>query len=383
MARVLVVGAGLSGAVYARELAERGHDIHVIDMRDHIGGNCYDMVDGTGIRRHVYGPHLFHTKSQRVVDWLSQFTDWTPYDHRVQARLPDGRLVPLPINRQTINAVFGTNLRTEDQVRGHLAKVSCAAETVCSAEDHLFSVIGEELTNLFFRPYTAKMWDRDLSELDALIVRRLPLRLDDEDRYFPNDHFQALPKDGYTAMFEQILNHPKISVSLETSFSHDMLIRHDLCLNSMPIDVFFDFELGELPYRSIRFETQALSRDTAPDVAVVNYTDAGPRTRETWWHRLPGHERGIGETVLRTTETPCDYRDNSHERYYPVKTADGRYQQLYQDYAAKAAKLTHVHFIGRCGTYQYLNMDQVVNQSLLGVQKLWATSDPAPASPDI
>ena len=376
MAKVLIVGAGFAGAVLAREIAEAGHSVEVIDTRPHIGGNCFDSVDETGVRIHRYGPHLFHTSNQRVVDWLSRFTEWLAYEHRVVARLPDGRLVPMPVNLDTVNALFGLSLSTPEEVAAQLAAVSVPRDPVVNAEDHLFSTIGPELTNLFFRPYTKKMWDMDLTEIDAAVVRRLQIRTTREAGYFTNDTFQAMPKDGYTAIFERILDHHAITVRLGTPFTHAMLNDYDHCFNSMAIDEFFGFAHGELPYRSIRFHTSSVPTAKASPHVTINYTDAGPYTRETWWHNIPGHQEASGPRVLRTVEEPCDYHDNNHERYYPVKTHDGRFDQLYRQYEAEASKLPHVTFIGRCGTYQYLDMHQVINQSLLSAGR-WIAAQPA------
>lgn len=367
--RILVVGAGFAGAVHARELAEHGFEVTVIDRRPHIAGNCFDQVDASGVRRHLYGPHLFHTNSQPVVDWLSRFTDWLPYEHEVMARLPDGRLAPLPVNLETVNLVFGTHCTDAAQVQAVLDQAVTPRDPIQSAEDHLYTTIGPTLTDLFFRPYTKKMWGRDLAQMDPAVVRRLKIRMDRNRQYFLNDTFQALPKLGYTHAFENILDHDRITLQLSTDFAPDMLSGVSQCFNSMPIDEYFGFCFGELPYRSIRFHTTQVPLDQAEPHAVINYTDDGPYTRETWWHTLPGHHVTPGPTVPRTIEEPCDYRDNGMERYYPVKTDDGRYDQLYARYKTLAEAEGQVTFIGRCGTYQYLDMHQVINQSLQGVRK--------------
>ncbi len=381
MDKILVVGAGLAGAVYARTLAEAGHAVTVIDKRPHIAGNCYDEVDANGVVVHHYGPHIFHTSNLRVAEWLSRFTEWVPYEHRVVARLPDGRLLPLPVNLDTVNGLFGLDLSTSEQVSAHLKSVSVAREPIGNAEDWLYGNIGPDLTNLFFRPYTQKMWDRDLSELSEKIVQRIKIRFDREPRYFPNDSFQFMPAGGYTKMIGNILNHKGISILLREVFSPAMLHAYDFCFNSMPIDEYFNFELGELPYRSIRFHVHDHAAADAPDHVVINYTDAGPFTRETWWHNMPGHHAIDTGRVTRTVEEPCDYKDNNLERYYPVMTSDGRYGEIYQRYRALASGLGNIAFIGRCGTYQYLDMDQVVNQSLAGVEKwLEARNQPSAVS---
>lgn len=364
MATVLIVGAGFAGAVHARVLAGHGVRVHLIDRRPHIGGNAYDETLPTGERVHRYGPHLFHTGIAPVVAWLRRFGNIVPYQHRVQAELADRRCVPLPINRTTINLVFGTALRREQDVRAFLASqaVPCAAPR--NAAEHLCSRIGPRLTDLFFRPYTRKMWDLDLEDLDAAVITRIPIRFDDEERYFPDDAFQFLPARGYASLFANILDHDRIEVSLATPFHRSLLAGYDHCFNSMAIDEYFNEALGPLPYRSIRFlhreEPAGYARGTTP---VVNFTDAGPYTRETDWSRLPGHAGGSGRKTI-TLEQPCDYRENGQERYYPVKTSDGRQDALYRRYRDLAAAEPHMSFIGRCGTYRYLDMHEVINQSL-------------------
>jgi UDP-galactopyranose mutase len=372
---ILVVGAGFAGAAYARTLAERGWRVEVIDRRDHVAGNAFDEITPTGTRIHRYGPHLFHTSNARVVEWLARFGAFVPYEHRVQAELPDGTCVPLPINRQTVNAVFGANLYDAAAVEAFLATQAEPNPALANAADFLNARIGRRLTDLFFRPYTKKMWALDLEELDAAVVRRIPLRFDDEDRYFPDDRFQLLPRDGYTRLVRAIVDHPAIRVTLGVAFDKSMLRDCAHCFNSMAIDEYFDDAFGPLPYRSIRFHHDTVPADYRKgEAATVNYTDAGPLTRETDWSRLPRHAGPAGAPRTITREEPCDYRDNNFERYYPVKTPDGRYDQVYARYRALAEREGKVTFIGRCGTYQYLDMHQVINQSLAGASA-WADSE--------
>jgi UDP-galactopyranose mutase len=371
MANILVVGAGFAGAVYARCLAEAGHEVHVIECREHIAGNCFDRRHSTGVRVHQYGPHLFHTSNLRVVDWLSRFTDWVSYEHRVVARIGQDLEVPLPVNVRTVCEVFGRDFAGIDEVEAFLRSQAEPKALIETAEDFLHATLGRRLTDLFFAPYTRKMWGIGLNEVDPSVVRRVQVRVGDDDRYFPADTFQAMPRNGYTAVFAEIFRHPRINVSLSTRFDHAMLDRYEACFNSMPIDEFFDFRFGELPYRSIRFEHEIRERAEAPRHVTVNYTDAGPYTRETWWHNIPGHDTKSGGTqVIRTREEPCDYRENGYERYYPIKTSDGRFDSVYRRYEAEAEHFKSVKFIGRCGTYQYLDMHQVINQSLVNVTKI-------------
>ena len=375
--RCLVVGAGFAGAVHARQLAEAGYEVVVIDKRDHIAGNAFDKVDDNGIRVHRYGPHLFHTNNDLVVKWISRFSDWTPYTHRVRAMLENHVYVPIPVNIDTINSVYATELATEAEARAFLATISDVIPAPANAAEYLRSKIGRRLTDLFFRPYTKKMWNLDLEDLDSAVVRRIPLRYDSNDRYFPDAKYEMLPASGYTKMFENILDHSNISVRLQTGFERGMEEDYEVCFNSMPIDEYFGFVAGELPYRSIRFHHRTCSLHDTRSWSVTNYTDASGFTRETWWHLLPGHIQDDTGRATITVEEPCDYKENSCERYYPVKTSDGRYDSVYQVYKEMAKRTPEMIFIGRCGTYQYLDMDQVINQSLVGVNRWLLSREPA------
>jgi UDP-galactopyranose mutase len=374
---ILVVGAGFAGVTYARQLAEAGFRVDIIDKRPHIAGNAFDRTDGNGVRVHVYGPHLFHTSNERVVKWIGQFGEFIPYHHRVTAFVAKLReYVPIPINRVTINKVFGLALSNGSEVAAFLSRIAEPIATIHNAADHLNAHIGRELTDLFFRPYTKKMWALDLEDLDAAVVKRIPIRHDDEDRYFPSDTFQILPKCGYTEIIRAVLDHPNIRTTLSVPFERAFLLDYDWCFNSMPIDEYYEYVFGRLPYRSIRFH-----RRTEPvayqfgATSVVNFTDNSDFTRQTDWSLFPEHVARQSATKTITLEEPCDYADNQFERYYPVKTSDHRYDAVYRKFKNMAAEADKVHFIGRCGTYQYLDMHQVINQSLQGsvewISKHW------------
>jgi UDP-galactopyranose mutase len=331
MSKFLIVGAGLSGAVVARQLAEAGHTVKVIDSRYHIGGNCFDYINQHGIRVHKYGPHIFHTSNMKVVEWLSQFTEWIDYKHKVKAILKDGTYVTLPVNRETK------------------------------------AIVGEEnVVDTFIRPYTKKMWAKDIEELDPNILNRVPIRDDDNELYFPNDAFQAMPKDGYTEMFKRIFDHENISISLDTDFHKSMESHYDHVFNSMPIDVYFDSKYGKLPYRSIKFHNVTVPSPKMLPVPTVNFTHSGPYTRMTEWKNYPGHGVNDEYTTL-TYEEPCDYKDNFMERYYPVKDVNGENRAVYQKYREDIPD--NMTFIGRCGLYVYTDMDQCVSSSLSTVNK--------------
>ena len=383
MKKILIVGAGFAGATYARTLAEAGHRVDVIERRAHIAGNAFDMVDERGIRRHVYGPHLFHTKSDRVMAWLRRFMDFTPYQHRVGAWVAggtggaSGRCVPLPVNRATVNAVFGENLQSPEAVRAFLARLSIPNDAPRNAAEYLYARIGRTLTDLLFRPYSEKMWGMALEEMAAAVVQRIPVREDDEDRYFPSDPHQGLPREGYTELMRRILDHDGIRVETNVAFEKLMLRGYDACFASMAIDEYFDCALDPLPYRSIRFHHRAEPMDYAlGETAQVNFTDTGKYTRQDDWARLPGHVVKDTGAKTVTLEEPCADTENAMERYYPVKTSDGAPEALYRRYQEMARTEPKLNFIGRCGTYRYLDMDQVINQSLQGAGA-WLADNPA------
>jgi len=330
---ILVVGAGFAGATIARQLAEDGHKICIIDQRDHIAGNAYDYTNDHGIRVHKYGPHLFHTNNKEVFDWVTRFGEFGEYKHKVKAQLADGRYVTLPVNKETKK------------------------------------VVGEEnIIDIFYRPYTKKMWGMELEELDNSIVKRIPVRDDYNELYFPDDKFQIMPLKGYTKLFENILNHNNIVVHLNTAFDKKMEELYDHVFNSMPIDVYYDYEYGELPYRSIKFHDTHLPMNKVLPVGTVNFTHDGPYTRITEWKNYPYHGDNTNMTTL-TVEEPCDYKDNDYQRFYPVKDITGENLSIYKKYAAKQVNNPNMTFIGRCGMYVYIDMHQAINSSLQTAKK--------------
>lgn len=360
MALVLVVGAGFSGAVAARELADAGHRVVVAERRGHLGGNAYDERDAAGVLVHRYGPHIFHTNAPRVWDYLSQFTAWRPYEHRVLASV-DGQLLPLPINRTTINRLYGWDL-TEEGVRRYLERVRVDREPLRSSEDVVLSRVGEDLADRFFRGYTWKQWHRELRDLAPGVAGRIPVRVTDDDRYF-DDQYQAMPRDGYAALFRRLVDHPAIAVRLGVE-GLDLPERRQaaLVVYTGPLDAYFGHGLGRLPYRSIRFEHQHLPGvPLVQAVATVNYPGPEPYTRITEFKHLTG-QRHSGTSIVR------EYPTDAGDPYYPVPGPES--DHLARRYRALAARASGVVFLGRLAQYRYLNMDQAVAAALVASERL-------------
>lgn len=350
----LIVGAGFAGSVLAERIAsQRGESVLIVDRRSHIGGNAYDCFDDAGVLIHRYGPHIFHTNGQQIVDYLSQFTAWRPYEHRVLAKV-DGMLLPIPINLDTINGLYGLNLSSPELEAFFEERREQVAE-IRTSEDVVVSTVGRELYEKFFRGYTRKQWGVDPSELNKSVTSRIPTRTNRDDRYF-TDTFQAMPLLGYTRMFERMLAHPKIKIMLQTDFRE---IREQIRFNRLiytgPVDEFFDWKFGKLPYRSLRFEHRTMDQEQFQPVAVVNYPQTEDFTRITEYKHLTGQR---GPKTSLTYEFPSDVGDP----YYPVPRAEN--EALYKRYEALAASRSDVWFVGRLATYRYYNMDQVVGQAL-------------------
>jgi UDP-galactopyranose mutase len=354
---VLVVGAGFAGAVAADRFASTGKFVLVIDRRNHIGGNAHDHADSNGVLIHPYGPHIFHTNSTNIADYLSRFTSWRSYEHRVLARIAN-QLLPIPINRITINKLYNLNL-DEKGVEDYLERVREPRSPLQTSEDVVLARVGRDLCDKFFRGYTKKQWNKDLSELDASVAARIPVRFNDDDRYF-TDTFQKMPLHGYTAMFRNILSHQNIRI--ETGVDYRQVrnrYRAELTVYTGPIDEFFNYSLGRLPYRSLRFEHEHLSATQQfQPVGTVNYPMSEAFTRITEFKHLTGQQHA-GTSIVR--EYPTDEGDP----YYPVPTRDNA--ALCKQYEALAASETSTIFVGRLAQYRYFNMDQVVGAALKAV----------------
>lgn len=356
----LIVGAGFAGSIMARELAEAGRRVHVIDRRPHIAGNAYDEHDSHGILIHLYGPHIFHTNGERIAAYLSRFTEWHPYEHRVRGVL-NGVNYPFPVNRDTLNRLYGLNL-DEAGAAAFFEKVREPCEPVQTSEDVILNSLGRDLYEKFYLSYTRKQWGLEPSQLKAGVAARIPVRTNTDDRYF-TDAFQAMPKHGYTAMFRNMLDHPNISVGLGTDFAkfHDKT-RFSHTVYTGPIDAYFGYCFGRLPYRSLRFEHAHL-----PDVeyfqetGTVNYPNDHAFTRITEFKRLTGQTHR-GTSIVR------EYPQAEGDPYYPVPRPEN--EALFKQYEALAEKEADVTFVGRLAQYRYYNMDQVAGAALATAKKL-------------
>ena len=355
----LVVGAGVAGCVVAERLAAAGWSVVVAERRDHVGGNTYDYLDEAGLRVHRYGPHVFHTNSTRVFRYLSGFTAWRPYVHRVLASI-DGQLVPLPVSARTVNALFGTTIASADQV-AFLRRIAEPRSPCRTAEDVVLSRFGREIYERLFRNYTRKQWGLDPSELDASITARIPIGCGDDDAYF-TDRYQAMPVAGYTALFERMLDRPRIEVRLATTYRDlPRSVAYRQLIWTGPIDEYFDYRYGPLPYRSLRFVHRTIDRPRYQPIAVVNFPNEHAYTRVTEYKHLTGQ-------VHARTSIAFEYPAPAGDPFYPVLHESSR--RRHARYRALAARTPDVHFIGRLGSFRYFNIDQVVGQALTLASRL-------------
>jgi len=352
---VLIVGAGFAGCVLAERYASAGKSVLIIEKRDHIGGNAYDEPNRNGILIHRFGPHIFHTNSSSVTEYLSRFTDWIPYEHRVLAML-NGELYPIPINQTTVNKLYGLSL-DETGVAEFFERVRELRNPILTSEDVVLSSVGRDLCDKFFRGYTQKQWGMDLSELSAGVAARIPVRNNSDDRYF-TDSFQKMPSEGYTKMFVRMLDHPNIRVELGVDlYAFRSRVSWNLLVYTGRIDEYFEYCFGRLPYRSLRFEHEYLSEiDQFQPVGTVNYPNEEKFTRITEFKHLTGQEHN-GTAIVR--EFPAD----EGESYYPVPRSES--QTLLEKYLALAASERNTLLVGRLAEYRYYNMDQVVARALM------------------
>jgi UDP-galactopyranose mutase len=330
-----------------------GKKVLLVDRRPHIAGNAYDCYDEAGLLIHKYGPHIFHTNSREVFTYLSRFTPWRAYEHRVLASV-DGQLLPMPINLDTINRLYGLNLTSLD-LDNFFKSLAEPVDNIQTSEDVVVSKVGRELYEKFFRNYTRKQWDLDPSELDATVTSRVPIRYNRDDRYF-SDMYQSMPLHGYTNMFHNMLDHPQIKIMLNTDYRDiiDFLPYRQMVYTG-PVDEYFNFRYGKLPYRSLQFKFETLDKARHQPVAVVNYPNEHAYTRVTEFKHLTGQEHPKTSLVY---EFPCSEGDP----YYPIPRPENA--DIYRKYKRLAEAEPGVYFAGRLATYKYYNMDQVTAQAL-------------------
>jgi len=375
---LLIVGAGLSGAVIAERCSkELGMKSIIFDKRDHIGGNCYDYIDENGIRCSKYGAHLFHTKYERVWDYVSQFSEWIPFDHRVRGRVPDKdgnlQLVPIPPTQETVQILFGEEIKSEEDMNKYYEKVRIKPPSgePQNGEEAALSRVGPDLYEKIFKHYTKKQWDKYPEELDASVLMRLPCRTSTDDRYF-GDAWQALPLRGYTRIFENmLLDDPNITVRLNCDFfklkEAGTLPKHKLLVYTGQIDTYYaSLGMPRLEYRSLKFEEEYVPEPEDgffQEAMVVNYPSADvPFTRIVEYKHVPNQTTAVKEGKVRGTKIAREISCDSLEPYYPVPNPKNR--ELYEKYAAMAAKEEGVCFVGRLASYKYFNMDQAILNAL-------------------
>ena len=370
---VLVVGAGFAGGVVARDLAEAGQTVCVLERRRHIGGNAFDELDEAGILIHRYGPHIFHTKDQRVFDYLSRFTKWRDYEHRVLGNI-HGTLMPIPFNRTSMSIAFGE--RQGEELYELLSRkfgegVKVPISELRELDDPELEDVADYIYENIFLGYTLKQWGVTPEELDPAVTGRVPVLISDDDRYFQDSH-QGMPAEGYSALFECLLDHPGIDVRLGVDALDRMVVEKDgvilgghpydgLVIYTGPIDELFGHVAGDLPYRSLDLRMETLPVDSFQPVATVNYPVSEEFTRITEFKKLTGQELEGRTTILR--EYPVAYdRAAGLDPYYPI--ANPTNEELYGRYQDLAAEVPNLHLLGRLAEYRYYDMDAAVAAAL-------------------
>nr|WP_294924074.1 UDP-galactopyranose mutase [uncultured Flavobacterium sp.] len=356
---ILIIGAGISGAVLAERYASIGKKVLIIEKRNHIAGNCYDYVDENGILISKYGAHLFHTNEESVWEYVNKFSEWYPWEHKVIARV-DNKTVPIPVNITTVNELFDTKITNEDEMKTWLEEHRSPIANPSNGEDAVLSRVGPILYEKMFKHYTKKQWDKYPSELDASVLDRIPVRTNFDDRYF-SDTYQALPKGGYTQLFENILNHPNIEVLLETDYFDvkDQYTNYEKLFYTGPVDRFFEFKHSleeKLEYRSINFVSETIDAEYFQENSVVNYPGTEVEFTRIIEYKHFGNQKSDKTTIVK------EFTVDEGEPYYPVPNP--RNQEIYARYKDEADKLIDVHFVGRLANYKYFNMDQAFKNAL-------------------
>lgn len=356
---IVIVGAGISGSVIAERYASLGKKILIIEKRDHIGGNCYDYKDENDILVSKYGAHLFHTKHPEVWEYVNRFAEWYPWEHKVLAKVDD-KLVPIPVNINTVNILMGTNIKTEQEMEERLQEIRVKIDEPKNGEETVINKIGTYLYEKLFKHYTFKQWKKYPIELDRSVLDRIPVRTNFEDRYF-TDTYQALPKRGYTKMFENMLNNPNIHILLNTDYFEvkDMYTDYEKLFFTGPIDNFFENSDGigeKLEYRSIHFEWESIDQEYFQENSVINYPGSDVDFTRIIEYKHFGNQKSKNTTIVR------EYSVDTGDPYYPVPNQRNR--DLYEKYKIEADKLKDIYFVGRLANYKYFNMDEAFKNAL-------------------
>ncbi len=356
---ILIIGAGISGATLAERYASLGKKVVIIEKRNHIAGNCYDHYDENGVLVSKYGAHLFHTNDKEVWEYVNRFSEWYPWEHKVIARVDD-KTVPIPVNITTVNTLFEENIETEEQMKEWLDKNRINFDAAKNGEEAVLNRVGTVLYEKMFKHYTKKQWDKYPKELHASVLERIPVRHNHDDRYF-SDEFQALPLGGYTQVFDKMLDHPNITVLLDTDYFDvkDQFEGYEKLFYTGPIDRFFEFEhklLEKLEYRSINFVTEQVDGEYFQENSVVNYPG-----KEVEFTRIIEYKH-FGNQQSEKTSIVKEYTVDHGEPYYPVPNEQN--QRIYESYKKEADKLLNVYFVGRLANYKYFNMDQAFKNAL-------------------
>jgi UDP-galactopyranose mutase len=356
---ILIIGAGISGAVLAERYATIGKKVLIIEKRNHIAGNCYDYVDENGILVSKYGAHLFHTNDESVWEYVIKFSEWYPWEHKVIARVGD-KTVPIPVNITTVNELFGTSITNEEEMKTWLEEHRSPIAQPSNGEEAVLSRVGPILYEKMFKHYTKKQWDKYPAELDASVLERIPVRTNFDDRYF-SDTYQVLPRGGYTQLFENILDHPNIEVLLETDYFDvkDQYSNYEKLFYTGPVDRFFEFKhslLEKLEYRSINFVSETVDAEFFQENSVVNYPGTEVDFTRIIEYKHFGNQKSDKTTIVK------EFTVDEGEPYYPVPNP--RNQEIYARYKAEADQLTDIYFVGRLANYKYFNMDQAFKNAL-------------------
>lgn len=352
----LVIGAGISGCVIAERLASVGKKVLIIDKRNHIGGNCYDFYDDAGVLIHKYGPHLFRAKSEEVIEYFSEFTEWILHNYKVKARIKN-KLYSFPINRRTFEQFFNKEFSSENELKSFIESLrDKSISEPKNAEEQIVQKVGKEIYDAFFKGYTEKQWGIEAKDLDAFVTARVPIRFDYNDNYIMEE-FQAMPKDGYTKMFEKMLMNENIEIKLNLEYSDDLKDATEKIIWTGTIDSFYNYKFGKLPYRSLEFVFVSFyNKEFVQEEMAINYPE-----KQIPYTRIVEIKYATHQKTPNTTIS-IEFPKSEGEPYYPMPTKEAK--ELYEKYYEESKKEKNIFFVGRLGKYKYLNMDQCVEEAL-------------------